>query len=92
MKWDESHALAPEAPPGEDEDPQRIALEMDLEYYEELFPWPDPGVPDSGFESYSTAVFNGWKVIAFDYPKWNVGGSDYLGEWRELYAARTPRN
>lgn len=84
--------MGPEVATVDDEDLHLMTLQIDLEYYEDIFPWPVPGVPDSGFDSYSTAVFNGWKVIAFDYPKWNVGGSDYLGEWKELYAARTPRN
>jgi len=92
MRWDESVALAPEAPPGEEDSPEREETQFMLEYYDDLFPWPVPGVPDSGFETYSTVVLNGWNVIAFDYPRWNDGGSDYLGEWRELYAARNPRN
>lgn len=92
MRWDQSVALSPEPPPGEEDSLERTAVLVDLEYYEDLFPWPVPGVPDSGFESYSTVEFNGWKVIAFDYPKWNDGGAEYLGEWKELYAARTPRN
>jgi hypothetical protein len=62
-------------------------LDYMLSYYGDIFPDPVPGVPDSTYETYSTATYCGWEMVAFEYSIWTDSGVDYLGLGKELYAA-----